>query len=83
LAVTVTVCGVLKLAEVNVSVVGDAVSPVFPLDAMVTVSLDVGAADSATVNVPVVLWATDNVPGVATIDGVFVAVSVAVTAVDV
>jgi L-fucose mutarotase/ribose pyranase (RbsD/FucU family) len=83
LAVTVTVCGVLKLDEVNVRVVGDAVSPVFPLDAIVTVSLDVGAADRATVNVPVLLWATDNVAGVTTIDGVLVAVSVAVTAVEV
>src|SRR5215470_3131548 len=66
-AVTVTVCGVAKLDGVNVRVVGDAVSPVFPLDATVTVSLEAGAVDSARVNVPVCPWATLRLVGVAVI----------------
>jgi hypothetical protein len=83
LAVTVTVCGVEKLDEVKVRLVGEAVSPVFPLAATETVTLLVGALDSARVNVPVPLWATVRLVGVAVMDGVTTAVSVAVTVVDV
>ena len=68
LAVTVTVCGVLKLDGVNVRLAGEAVNPVFPLAAMLTVVLLVGACDSARVNVPVLPWATLRVVGVAVID---------------
>src|SRR5215831_18403451 len=72
LAITVTVCAVAKFDGVNVSVAGDAVSPEFPDAAMVTVSLEVGAADSASVNVPVLPWVTDKADGVALIVGVVV-----------
>jgi hypothetical protein len=83
LAVTVTVCGVLKLDEVNVSVVGDAVSPVLPDAATVTVSVPVGAADSARVNVPVPLCCTFRLVGVALIVGLVTTVSATDTDADV
>src|SRR6185437_4227057 len=78
LAVTVTVCGVAKFDGVKVSVVGDAVTPVLPVAAMLTVSLADGAADSASVKVPVFPWVTDRLVGVAVIDEAALAVSVAV-----
>jgi hypothetical protein len=65
LAVTVTVCAVEKFDGVNVSEVGDSVSPVLPLAAMVTVSFEVGACDSASENVPVLPWVTFRLVGVA------------------
>src|SRR5262249_20340857 len=71
-AITGTVCAVAKFGGVNVSVAGDAVSPALPDAAMVTVSLEVGAADSASVNVPVLPWVTDKADGVALIVGVVV-----------
>jgi hypothetical protein len=70
LAVTVTVCAVAKLDGVNVSEVGEAVSPVLPLDVMARVTLDVGAEDRASVNVPVVPWVTCRLVGVAVTEGV-------------
>jgi len=83
LAVTVTVCAVEKLDGVKVSVVGDAVSPVFPDAATVTVSFDVGACDKASVKVPVLPWATLRLVGLALIVGVGTAISVADTIADV
>jgi hypothetical protein len=67
-AVSVTVCGVLKFDGVNVRLVGEAVRPEFPLAARLTVSLEVGACDKASVNVPVVPWVTLRLEGVAVID---------------
>jgi hypothetical protein len=67
-AVTVTVCGVAKFAGVNVSDVGDAVSPVLPLAAIETVSFADGAEDRASVNVPVLPWATCKPAVLAVID---------------
>ena len=58
LAVTVTVCGVAKFAGVNVSelpAVTD--SPLFPeVNAVLTVTFAVGAADSDMPTVPVLPW---------------------------
>jgi hypothetical protein len=81
LAVIVTVCGVEKLDGVNVSEVGEAVSPVLPLAAMDTVTLEAGADDSASVNVPVLPWVTFRLVGEAVIEppAVVDATSVAVT----
>jgi hypothetical protein len=83
LADTVTVCAVLKLDGVNVRLVGDAVRPAFPDEARLTVTFAVGALDSARVKVPVPLWVTFRLVGVAMIDGVVTVVSCAVTVADV
>jgi hypothetical protein len=83
LAVTVTVCGVLKLDGVNVRLVGDAVWPEFPEDARLTVTLLVGAPDNASVKVPVLPCVIDRLEGVAVIDGVVTVVSCTVTVADV
>ena len=52
----------------NVRLVGDSVSPALPLAAMDTVTFDVGADDSARVNVPVLPWVTLKLVGVAVIE---------------
>src|SRR5688572_30146059 len=51
--VTVTVCGVLQFAAVNVSDVGETVPSVESLDERPTVTSAVGCAASVTVNVAV------------------------------
>ena len=53
---------------VNVSEVGEAVSPVLPLAAMAAVTFAEGAEDNASVNVPVLPWVTCRLAGVAVIE---------------
>jgi hypothetical protein len=59
-AVIVTFCAVEKFDGVNVSDVGDAVSPLLPLLVTVTVTFAAGAEDSDTPTVPVEPWTTDS-----------------------
>src|SRR5690242_4267864 len=84
-AAIVTVCAVAKLLGVNVSVPPEPTdSPVLPeVRLTVTVTLDVGAVDSDTPNVPVLPWVTDSEVGLATTLGVLAGLTVTATAEDV
>ena len=84
-AATVTVCAVLKLLGVNVSVPPELTDrPVLPeVRATVTVTFEEGAVDSDTPNVPVEPCVTDSDVGLATTLGEVAGLTVTETAEDV
>src|ERR1700733_10242255 len=78
-AVIVTFCAVAKFDGVNVSDVGDSVSPVFPLAAIDTVTFEDGAEDSDIPTVPVLPCVMFCDAGVTSMLGVPVVTAFSVT----